>query len=92
MIENQAKRPHRAIEEVPTMIDPEIIRQIRTLSALNWGAKRIARELGIARNTVRRYLRTDEVSAAATKRVILSVPGGFARPIGQRSPLAAVSP
>lgn len=42
------------------MVDPEIVRQIRTLSALNWGAKRIARELGIARNTVRRYLRSDE--------------------------------
>lgn len=41
------------------MVDPEVIRQIRTLSALNWGTKRIANELGIARNTVRRYLRTD---------------------------------
>ena len=39
------------------MVDPEIVRQIRTLSALNWGSKRIARELGIARNTVRRYRR-----------------------------------
>ena len=31
------------------MVDPEVIRQIRTLSALNWGTKRIASELGIAR-------------------------------------------
>jgi transposase len=42
------------------MVDPEIIRQIRTLAALNWGSKRISKELGIARNTVKRYLRSDE--------------------------------
>ena len=42
------------------MVDPEVIRQIRTLKALKWGSKRIARELGIARNTVKRYLRLDE--------------------------------
>lgn len=42
------------------MVDPEIIRQIRTLKALKWGSKRIARELGIARNTVKRYLRLVE--------------------------------
>ena len=39
------------------MVDPEIVKQLRALSALGWGAKRIARELGIARNSVRRYLR-----------------------------------
>lgn len=49
------------------MVDPEIVRQIRTLSAVNWGAKRIARELGIARNTVRRYLRTDEPMPVQTR-------------------------
>lgn len=43
------------------MVDPEIVRQIRTLSTLKWGAKRIARELGIARNTVRRYQRSDDL-------------------------------
>jgi transcriptional regulator with XRE-family HTH domain len=32
-------------------------RQMGQLSELGWGAKRIARELGLARNTVRRYLR-----------------------------------
>ena len=53
MFQVQVKPPHRAIEEVTTMVDPEIVRQIRTLSALKWGTKRIARELGIARNTVR---------------------------------------
>ena len=39
------------------MLDPEIVQQIRGLHAQRWGAKRIARELGIARNTVKRYLR-----------------------------------
>src|ERR1700761_1778066 len=39
------------------MVDPEIVKQLRGLAALGWGTKRIARELGIARNSVRRYLR-----------------------------------
>ena len=42
--------------EVP-MIDADEVRQIRELRRQGWGAKSIARELGIARNTVRRYLR-----------------------------------
>jgi transposase len=47
------------------MVDPEIVRQLRALRVLGWGAKRIARELGIARNSVRRYLR--EGAAADTQ-------------------------
>lgn len=43
--------------EVSEMIEPEIIRQIRELADRGWGSKRIATELGVARNTVRRYLR-----------------------------------
>src|SRR5690606_8874765 len=39
------------------MIEPEIVRHIRALSELGWGARRIAREVGVARRTVRRYLR-----------------------------------
>jgi len=39
------------------MVDPEIVRQVRALRALGWGSKRIARAVGIARNSVRRYLR-----------------------------------
>ena len=37
------------------MVDPEIIRRIRELTRMQWGSKRIAAELGLARNTVRRY-------------------------------------
>ena len=42
--------------EVP-MLAPEIVRQIRDLRGLGWGAKPIAGETGMARGTVRRYLR-----------------------------------
>lgn len=48
------------------MVDPEIVKHLRALHALGWGSKRIARELGIARNSVRRYLR--EGAAAETQR------------------------
>lgn len=47
--------------EVP-MVEQEVVRQMRTLADAGWGAKRIARELGVARNTVRRYLRGGEVA------------------------------
>lgn len=43
---------------VVPMVDPEIVRQLRALHACGWGSKRIAGELGIARNSVRRYLRS----------------------------------
>ena len=39
------------------MVEPELVRQIRELAARGWGTKRVARELGVARNTVRRYVR-----------------------------------
>jgi transposase len=42
--------------EVP-MVEAEAVRERRELAARGWGAKRIAQELGLARNTVRRYLR-----------------------------------
>jgi transposase len=47
------------------MVDSEIVKQLRVLHSLGWGARRIARELGIARNSVRRYLR--EGAAAETQ-------------------------
>jgi transposase len=45
-----------ATAEVP-MVEAEAVREMRELAAKGWGAKRIGRELGLARNTVRRYLR-----------------------------------
>lgn len=42
--------------EVP-MVEAEVVEKMKLLAGLGWGAKRIARELGIARNTVRRYVR-----------------------------------
>jgi len=39
------------------MVDPQDVHAMVRLQALGWGCRRIARELGVARNTVRRYLR-----------------------------------
>src|SRR6266567_3248354 len=47
--ETPSVAPPRA--EVP-MVDAEVVRQIRELHRGGWGAKRIARELEVARNTV----------------------------------------
>jgi transposase len=48
-------------EEVP-MVEQEVVRQMRALAEAGWGVKRIAREVGVARNTVRRYLREGEAA------------------------------
>ncbi len=45
------------------MIEGEIVTAIRELTNRGWGAKTIARELGIAKNTVRRYRRHPVVAA-----------------------------
>jgi transposase len=47
--------------EVP-MVEPEVVVRIRGLGAMGWGARRISREVGVARNTVRRYLRGSEAA------------------------------
>lgn len=38
------------------MLEPEAVGQMLALDRLGWGSKRIARDLGIARNTVKRYV------------------------------------
>jgi predicted transcriptional regulator len=38
------------------MLEPEEVSAIIRLNELGWGAKRISRELGISRNTVRDYI------------------------------------
>jgi len=43
------------------MIEAEVVQQMRVLAGLGWGAKRIAAELGVARNTVKRYIRDGAV-------------------------------
>jgi hypothetical protein len=50
------QRLNRTVEEV-RMLEPEVVRKIEALRHAGFGAKRISRELGVARNTVRRYLR-----------------------------------
>lgn len=47
-----------APEAEVSMVEAELVRRIRGLHEAGWGAKRIAREVGVARNTVRRYLRS----------------------------------
>ena len=41
------------------MLEPEEVSAILRLNELGWGAKRVARELGISRNTVKDYIATD---------------------------------
>ena len=43
--------------EAGAMHTPEDVKAMLKLASLGWGAKRIAREVGCSRNTVRRYLR-----------------------------------
>lgn len=40
-----------------TMLAPQEVQKMLALNALGWGSKRISRELGCSRNTVREYLR-----------------------------------
>ena len=58
-----------AVEPVAleAMVDPEVVQQIRGLRAQGWGAKRIARELEIARNTVKRYLRGGDAALVQSR-------------------------
>lgn len=52
--------PSRVIDVVgrQTMLAPQEVQRMLALQAQGWGAKRISRELGCSRNTVREYLRS----------------------------------
>jgi transposase len=49
------------------MVEPEVLRHMRALAERGWGSKSIAHELGIARNTVRRYLRGGSAAEAQVR-------------------------
>lgn len=49
------------------MVDPEIVRQIRSLAELKWPIRRIARDVGVSRGTVRRYLRGGDAAEVQTR-------------------------
>ena len=38
------------------MVEPEAVAAMLQLKGLGWGSKRISRELGLSRGTVKRYL------------------------------------
>jgi transposase len=46
----------RTTQEDTRMLEPEVVDRIHELSGQGLGSKRIARQLGVSRNTVRRYL------------------------------------
>lgn len=50
-----------------SMVEPELIRRMRALAEHGWGCRRIARELGVSRNTVRRYLREGAAAEVQTR-------------------------
>lgn len=66
------------------MVEPEIVVHLRALNALGWGARKIARELGIARNSVRRYLREGEAAETQTR------PGAWTLDVSQREAACAL--
>lgn len=53
----EASLPAAVRHGMEPMKTPDDVAAMRRLHALGWGTKRIARELGISRNTVRRHLR-----------------------------------
>jgi Homeodomain-like domain len=55
MVERHHARP-AADPRREAMLEPEEVSAILRLNELGWGAKRIARELGISRNTARDYI------------------------------------
>jgi transposase len=53
----RGKKGSRIVSTEVEMVDPEELRHLRELHARGWGFKSIARELGISKTTVRRYVR-----------------------------------
>ena len=62
MKEAREQHPGLRVSRRERMQEPEAVAQMLALARLGWGTKRIARELGVARNTVKRYV---AASAAA---------------------------
>lgn len=57
MVENMSHSPDQHLPESHSMKTPDDVEVMLDLHRQGWGAKRIARELGISKNTVKRYLR-----------------------------------
>lgn len=80
---DQTARNEQATLSV-AMVDPEIVKTLRALAALGWGSKRIACELGIARNSVRRYLREGDAAGTQTR------PGAWTLSTAERETAKAI--
>jgi len=66
--ESQARLLDQTLRGSPVeMVEPEIVRQIRALSEMRWGTRRIAGELGVSRGTVKRYLRGGDAAEVQTR-------------------------
>ncbi len=60
-MENQEKSCSRGLQTEVPVIDADVVQCVRSLAKKGWGAKRIAAELQISRNTVRRYSRSNDL-------------------------------
>jgi len=73
----------RSTQEDIRMLKPEVVDRIRELSGQGLGSKRIARELGVSRNTIRRYLAgamAGYQERPAARRPGVGLPGGQPEP------------
>ncbi len=60
MVQGQDSDAMAASGDAVPMVEAETVQALRVLAGRGWGARAIARELGVSRNTVRRYLRGGE--------------------------------
>jgi transposase len=60
MVQGQDSDTMAASGDAVPMVEAETVQALRVLAGRGWGARAIARELGVSRNTVRRYLRGGE--------------------------------